>query len=46
MSEITSCCVSEDCCGESSIIEKVKDYYGKLARFRYIFIKNGKGFQT
>jgi len=29
MSDITSCCVSEDCCGEASIIEKVKDYYGK-----------------
>ena len=29
MSEITSCCVSDDCCGEASIIGKVKDYYGK-----------------
>ena len=47
MSEKNNCCASDDCCGEQSIIEKVKDYYGKqlqskddlktsLARFRYL----------
>ena len=29
MNEKISCCASNDCCGEPSIIEKVKDYYGK-----------------
>lgn len=29
MSENTCCCTSNDCCGESSIIESVKEYYGK-----------------
>ena len=29
MSEKNNCCASDDCCGEQSIIEKVKDYYGK-----------------
>ena len=29
MSEKTCCCTSNDCCGESSIIESVKEYYGK-----------------
>jgi len=30
MSENSCCCgASDDCCGESSVIESVKDYYGK-----------------
>jgi len=29
MSEKNSCCASNDCCGESAVIESVKDYYGK-----------------
>lgn len=29
MSKNNSCCASSDCCGESFIIESVKDYYGK-----------------
>ena len=29
MSEKNCCCASDDCCGESSIIENVKEYYGK-----------------
>ena len=29
MSEKNSCCTSGDCCGESSVIENVKEYYGK-----------------
>jgi len=29
MSEGDSCCASTDCCGESSVIENVKEYYGK-----------------
>jgi len=30
MSENKCCCASDDCCGEVSITEQVKDYYGKL----------------
>ena len=29
MNEKKSCCTSKDCCNESSIIEQVKEYYGK-----------------
>lgn len=29
MSKKNSCCTSGDCCGETSVIENVKEYYGK-----------------